>query len=95
MQDEARFRPGDIETLAVPLDLLRTPKRTIVAPNRIVYQPMEANDAEEDGSPSDLTFARYRARATGRAGIDFVEAMAVCPACAHPQAHFEVLAENW
>ncbi|NLE60998.1 MAG: rubrerythrin family protein, partial [Planctomycetes bacterium] len=23
------------------------------------------------------------------------EAPAACPACAHPQAHFEVLAENW
>jgi len=23
------------------------------------------------------------------------EAIAMCPACAHPQAHFEVLAENW
>ncbi len=23
------------------------------------------------------------------------EAMDVCPACAHPKAHFEVLAENW
>jgi len=23
------------------------------------------------------------------------EAMNACPACAHPQAHFEVLAENW
>ena len=23
------------------------------------------------------------------------EAPAVCPACAHPQAHFEILAENW
>lgn len=23
------------------------------------------------------------------------EAMAVCPACAHPQAHFELLSENW
>ena len=23
------------------------------------------------------------------------EAPSVCPACAHPQAHFEVLAENW
>ena len=22
-------------------------------------------------------------------------APAVCPACAHPQAHFELLAENW
>lgn len=24
-----------------------------------------------------------------------VEAPAVCPACAHPQAHFELLGENW
>lgn len=23
------------------------------------------------------------------------EALAVCPACAHPQAHFEILGENW
>ena len=23
------------------------------------------------------------------------EAPAMCPACAHPQGHFEVLAENW
>ena len=23
------------------------------------------------------------------------EALAVCPACAHPQAHFELLGENW
>ncbi|MCK4682895.1 rubrerythrin family protein, partial [Candidatus Bipolaricaulota bacterium] len=23
------------------------------------------------------------------------EAPEVCPACAHPQAHFEILAENW
>jgi len=24
-----------------------------------------------------------------------VEALTVCPACMHPQAHFELLAENW
>lgn len=23
------------------------------------------------------------------------EALEICPACAHPQAHFELLAENW
>ncbi|MEA1911354.1 MAG: ferritin family protein, partial [Spirochaetota bacterium] len=26
---------------------------------------------------------------------DGVEAPAVCPACAHPQAYFELLGENW
>jgi len=24
-----------------------------------------------------------------------LEAPETCPACAHPQAHFEILAENW
>lgn len=27
--------------------------------------------------------------------FDGAEAPAVCPACAHPQAHFELLGENW
>ena len=27
--------------------------------------------------------------------VDGVEAPAACPACAHPQAHFELLGENW
>ena len=26
---------------------------------------------------------------------DGIEAPSVCPACAHPQAHFEILGENW
>jgi rubrerythrin len=27
--------------------------------------------------------------------MEAIEAPEICPACAHPQAHFEVLAENW
>jgi 2,4-dienoyl-CoA reductase-like NADH-dependent reductase (Old Yellow Enzyme family) len=68
---------ADLAALSEPLALLDTLGRRLVAPNRIVYQPMEGNDANEDGSPSEITFARYRARAEGRAGIDFVEALAV------------------
>jgi 2,4-dienoyl-CoA reductase-like NADH-dependent reductase (Old Yellow Enzyme family) len=29
-----------------------------IAPNRIVNQPMECNDADESGNPTDLTFDR-------------------------------------
>lgn len=71
--------PADLDALAAPLSLLDTEYKTLTAPNRIVYQPMEGNDAEEDGAPGPLTLKRYRARAGGRAGIDFVEAMAVNP----------------
>ena len=43
------------------------------APNRIVFQPMECNDADSSGDPSDLTIKRYRRFAEGGAGIIFSE----------------------
>lgn len=70
-------RSADLEALSEPLTLLDSPAKRLVAPNRVVYQPMEGNDAEPEGSPSTMTLDRYRARAEGRAGIDFVEALAV------------------
>ncbi len=69
--------PRDLAALAEPLVLLPTKRRRLTAPNRIVYQPMEGNDAEPDGAPSEATFRRYRDRAAGRAGLDLVEAVAV------------------
>jgi len=73
------FHNSDIETLAEPLELMRTPEKTVIAPNRIVYQPMEGNDALEDGGPGEVTISRYIKRAEGHAGIDFFEAVAVSP----------------
>jgi len=48
-----------------------------IAPNRIVNQPMECNDADEDGNPTELTFDRYRRLSQGGAGIIIVEALTV------------------
>jgi 2,4-dienoyl-CoA reductase-like NADH-dependent reductase (Old Yellow Enzyme family) len=47
------------------------------APNRIVNQPMECNDADEVGNPTELTFNRYRKLAEGGAGIIIVEALTI------------------
>jgi 2,4-dienoyl-CoA reductase-like NADH-dependent reductase (Old Yellow Enzyme family) len=47
------------------------------APNRIVNQPMECNDADEAGNPTNLTFNRYRKLAEGGAGIIIVEALTI------------------
>jgi 2,4-dienoyl-CoA reductase-like NADH-dependent reductase (Old Yellow Enzyme family) len=47
------------------------------APNRIVNQPMECNDADDAGNLTDLTFNRYRRLAEGGAGIIIVEALTV------------------
>lgn len=48
-------------------------------PNRVVLQPMEGCDAEEDGRPSALTIAKYMRAAAGGAGLIWLEACAVCP----------------
>jgi 2,4-dienoyl-CoA reductase-like NADH-dependent reductase (Old Yellow Enzyme family) len=47
------------------------------APNRIVNQPMECNDADDAGNPTELTFDRYRRLAEGGAGIIFLEALTI------------------
>lgn len=53
------------------------PGTRLEAPNRIAYQPMEGNDAEPDGSPGELAFRRYRARAAGWPGLELTEAVAL------------------
>src|SRR5512140_3635381 len=49
----------------------------IMAPNRMVVQPMEGYDSMADGSPSELTRRRYNRYAEGRSGIIWFEAVAV------------------
>jgi len=47
------------------------------APNRIVFQPMECNDADATGDPSDLSIKRYRRFAEGGAGVIFTESITI------------------
>lgn len=65
----------DVSALAAP----HTVGRGVTAPNRIAYQPMEGQDGTTDGTPTALSFDRYRALAAGGAGIIWVEATAICP----------------
>lgn len=46
-------------------------------PNRLVVLPMEGCDGEDDGSPGDLTYRRYRRFASGGSGLLWMEATAV------------------
>jgi 2,4-dienoyl-CoA reductase-like NADH-dependent reductase (Old Yellow Enzyme family) len=62
----------EMEKLSSPI---KVGKKT--APNRIVNQPMESNDADDHGNPTELTFKRYRNLAEGGAGIIFVEALSI------------------
>jgi 2,4-dienoyl-CoA reductase-like NADH-dependent reductase (Old Yellow Enzyme family) len=45
------------------------------APNRIVNQPMECNDGDASGNPTELTLRRYRNLAEGGAGMIFLESL--------------------
>jgi len=47
------------------------------AANRLVYQPMECNDGDEVGNPSDRTLERYRRLAQAGPGVIFVESCTV------------------
>jgi 2,4-dienoyl-CoA reductase-like NADH-dependent reductase (Old Yellow Enzyme family) len=49
------------------------------ASNRLVNQPMECNDADASGNPSDLTRNRYRHLAEGGAGMIMVESLSISP----------------
>ena len=49
------------------------------AQNRVVLQPMEGCDCHKDGSPSELTIAKYLRAARSGAGTVWFEANAVCP----------------
>ena len=63
----------------MPFDILFTPiqigQKTAV--NRLVNQPMESNDADERGKPTELTFDRYRRLAEGGAGMIIVESLTI------------------
>ncbi|HOY62460.1 MAG: NADH oxidase [bacterium ADurb.Bin236] len=48
------------------------------AKNRLSTLPMEANDSEPDGSPSEITIERYRRLSAGGWGVVYVEALASC-----------------
>ena len=56
--------------------LLSQPLRigTKTAPNRMVYHPLECNDADDQGNPTEWTLERYRKFAEGAPGLIFVEA---------------------
>ncbi|MBW1697672.1 MAG: 2,4-dienoyl-CoA reductase [Deltaproteobacteria bacterium] len=60
------------EILASPINI---GKKT--APNRWVNHPMECNDSDEFGNPTELTFKRYRKLAEGAAGMITVESLTV------------------
>lgn len=67
--------------LTEDFSILKTPLAvgSLTAPNRMAVLPMEGCDSEEDGTPGELVFRRYRRFAGGGAGLLWFEACAVAP----------------
>ena len=78
------------------LDILSTPikigKKT--ARNRLVNHPMECNDSDENGNPTDLTFNRYRQLAAGGAGMITVESLSISPSSRARKNQLEITERN-
>ena len=67
--------------LTEDFSILKTPLAvgSLTAPNRMAVLPMAGCDSEEDGTPGELVFRRYRRFAGGGAGLLWFEACAVAP----------------
>jgi len=65
----------DTPDIAIISESYKMGKKT--APNRLVSQPMEANDGLEDGRCSDRSYERYKNLARGNWGIVVVESISV------------------
>ncbi len=65
-----------------------------VLDNRVVLQPMEGCDGNYDGSPSELTERRYDRFARSRAGVIWVEAIAVSSECRANPRQLRITEEN-
>ena len=64
----------DISILKEEIDL----GNGFTSPNRMAIHPLEGCDGTKDGSPTDLSFRRYKRYAKGGAGLIWFEAIAIC-----------------
>lgn len=66
----------------------------VTIPNRVVFQPMEGCDCNEDGSPGELTIKKYITEARSGAGLIWLEATAVCPEGRTNKRQMRITKEN-
>ena len=77
------------DILASPLKIGRK-----TAPNRFVNHPMECNDSDASGNPTELTLKRYRDLAKGGAGIITVESLTVTSRSRSRKNQLEITERN-
>jgi 2,4-dienoyl-CoA reductase (NADPH2) len=81
---ESKFQELHLDIpISKDLDVLRQNIKVenLVIPNRLSIQPMEGFDANEDGSPGELTLRRYKRYTDGGAGLIWFEATSIAEDC--------------
>ncbi|MFX0074462.1 MAG: flavin oxidoreductase/NADH oxidase [Candidatus Hermodarchaeota archaeon] len=80
---------NELNRLSIPLKISANTEnlnetiqsKSIIIPNRLSIQPMEGFDATIKGTPSELTFRRYKRYAEGGVGLIWFEATAISEFC--------------
>ncbi|MBQ6478962.1 MAG: hypothetical protein IJI44_06300 [Erysipelotrichaceae bacterium] len=82
---------------SVDTGILKKPydKNGIYLKNRILAQPVEGFDANDDGSPSDRTFERYTELARGGAGCLWLESTSVDFSGRSNRKQLWITEDNW
>jgi 2,4-dienoyl-CoA reductase (NADPH2) len=92
---------NELKRLSIPLPIRNNieklsevvQSRGIIVPNRLSIQPMEGFDATYNGSPSDLTYRRYKRFAKSGVGLIWFESTAISDDC-RSNDHQLVLSEE-
>ncbi|NVM03599.1 MAG: flavin oxidoreductase/NADH oxidase [Candidatus Helarchaeota archaeon] len=76
--------------------ILKTPVefQDIYFPNRLSINPMEGFDSGIDGSPTELTYRRYKKYAKGGAGLIWFEACAISENCRSNEHQLMITEQN-
>ena len=62
--------------------------------NRFFIQPMECNDADQDGNPTELTYKRYENLFRGKAGMVCLEAITITKECRSNINQLSIMPQN-
>ena len=93
---------NELNRLSIPLPIssnienLKEPIQTkhLYMPNRLSIQPMEGFDATPTGSPSEMTFRRYKRYSKGGVGLIWFEATAISEDCRSNDHQLVLTEEN-
>lgn len=66
-----------------------------IIPNSLATHPMEGGDSDEKGSPTELTYRKYKKIARGGSGLIWLEAVSICKEGRSNDKQLWITEDNW